>query len=107
MKKLIAIFMALVLCIGCLGAAAADESAKERIPMLGITFTYPRAMVEAKGLIGMDEAVKLGDGVYYDYCYYSTVTRDEWAKAFEGDEQAVLAVQESTSPCRCISLIPK
>ena len=65
MKKLIAIFMALVLCTGCLWAAA-EEPEKEEIPMLGITFTYPKAMIEAKGIIGMDEAVQLGDGVYYD-----------------------------------------
>ena len=96
MKKLIAILTVLVLCAGCLWAAA-EEPAREEIPMLGITFTYPRAMIEAKGLIGMDEAAKLGDGVYYDYCYYTTVTPDEWAKAIEGDEQAVLAVQESTT----------
>ena len=96
MKKLIAVFMALVLCTGCLWAAA-EEPEKEEIPMLGITFTYPKAMIEAKGIVGMDEAVKLGDGVYYDYCYYSTVTPEEWSKAFEGDEQAALAIQENTT----------
>ena len=95
MKRLIAILMALVLCTGCLWAAA-EESVKEEIPMLGITFTYPRAMVDAKGLVGMGEAARLGDGVYYDYCYYSTVTSDDWTKAVEGDEQAALAVQENT-----------
>ena len=64
--------------------------------MLGITFTYPRAMINAKGLIGMDEAMKLGDGVYYDYCYYTTLKPEEWSKAYSGDEQAALAVQENT-----------
>ena len=96
MKKLIAFLLALTICAGCLWATA-EETAKVELPVLGITFTYPRAMIDAKGLIAMDEAMKLGDGVYYDYCYYSAVTQDEWTKASEGDEQAALAVQEKTA----------
>ena len=85
MKKIAAILLVLTMCAGCLWAAAEEEPAKEEIPVLGITFTYPQAMIDTKGMFGFGSAALLDDGIYYDYLYYIAIAEEEIAAA--SDEQ--------------------
>ena len=82
MKKMILVLLALTICVSYLYAAA-EEAEKEEIPVLGITFTYPRAIAEAKGVFSMGAAAPLGGGIYYDYLFYCAATEEEYLKLIE------------------------
>lgn len=79
MKKLISITLMLAVCACCFGASA-QEPVTKNMPVMGLTFTYPREMADAKGTVGTDGALPVEDGVYYTYLYYAAASPDELAE---------------------------
>ena len=94
MKKQIAILMILMVSTICLMAAAEDKPLKEEIPVLGITFTYPQAMIGTRGMISTGYTAPWGDGIYADYWYYSAVTEEEYQRISEEEPEKM---QERTA----------
>ena len=86
MKRFLAFLLALALCTGCL-AAAADEPVTVDMPEAGLKFTYPRAFLDAKGLIGLSGVLDLGNGVSCIYGYYVAVTEEEYNRMTEDDQE--------------------
>lgn len=92
MKKLATLFLALILCAGCL-CAAAEENAPmvTDMPVAGLTMRWPLALTETKGSVFADGAYDLDGGIYYAYWYYCAAPRADALRLMEEDPSALPA----------------
>ena len=88
MKKTLAVLLVLALCAGTL-CTAAGEPCTENLPVAGLSFAYPQAFADAKGMIGTDGAMSIGSGIYYAYWYYCAATQEEFLRLQEEDPDAL------------------
>ena len=89
MKKLLGILLALALCAGCIVTAIGQEPVTEDLPVLGVSFTYPQEMIDAKGAIGTDGAIPLTDDISYAYWYYAALEPEEFNRLLAEDPSLI------------------
>ena len=94
MKKITAMLLTLMICACCFGAQAEQEPATEEMPVMGLTFTYPQEMIDAKGAVATDGALSLGGSVYYAYWYYAALTWEELTQGLEADRDNTISKVE-------------
>ena len=90
MKKMIAALLTLMLCACAFGAPAEQEPVKEEIPVMGLSFAYPQEMIDAKGAVGTDGGIALGEDVYYAYWYYAGMTMEELNRKWATEPEEVM-----------------
>ena len=89
MKKAVTLLLALMICACCFHACSGESLPTEDLPVAGLKFTYPAAFVDAKGVVGTDGAMKLGDRILYAYWYYFGVTPEEFETLLAQDPDAL------------------
>ena len=81
--------MLALVCFACSFGAAAEEPISEDFPQIGLKFTYPQELIDAKGTVSTDGAFELGQGIYFLYWYYAAMTPDEFNRLLTVDPDQV------------------
>lgn len=90
MKKIVSMLLALVLCAGCL-CAAAEEAAPvvTEMPVAGLTMNWPAAFSETEGSVFAAGVSDLEDGIYYAYWYYCAASREDAQRLMKENPSAL------------------
>jgi thiol-disulfide isomerase/thioredoxin len=93
MKKLMSLFLAMILALSICSAALADDpnEAPGTVTMMysGIVFAPPASFQNAAGVISTDGDMELDKGVNYAYWVYYAMTEDELVAAMNTGDEAM------------------